>query len=150
MALALTTIVGRTVVTTVVGNLVRIGILAMNVTVVMTVILEMIAMAGTTGMLPGKNAVAGTNVLHTLANAPDPPLAARILMIVAPGRLPLRGNLMIGGLQGTMIDEDRMMFGEALTLILIVAGTNVDVTRRTTASTRGRRGPTEIAVGDAE
>lgn len=153
MALVLTTIVGMTVVRNAVdGTLVKIGTLAMTVTVATTAILEMIVTAATIVTLLEKNVVAGKNVPLTLANALDPQHAVRNMRNVAPGHLPLNGNLMKGGLQGTMIDEDHMMFGEALTLILTVVGTNVAprVTRRRTDSTRGRRGPMEITVGDAE
>ena len=121
-------------------------IVAMIATLGTTVTLGMIATAMT---VIRKTATGTTAVI--VGNAPDRLLAAMKSMIVAPGRLPLRGNMMIGGLQGTMIDEDRMMFGEALTLILTVAGMNVGVKKRTTASRREHRGrPMETTVGRAE
>ncbi len=134
------------------GTLVKIGTLAMTATVATTATLAMIVTVVTIATPPEKSVVAGKNDPLILANAPDPQRAVQNMRNVAPGHLPLNGNLMKGGLQGTMIDEDRMMFGEALTLIILtVVGTNVArVTRRRTDSTRGRRGPMEITVGDAE
>lgn len=85
----------------------------------------------------------------TLVNAQGRLLAGLTQMIVAPGR-PLPRGMMIGGLQGTMIDEDHMIYGEVLTLILIAAGTNVGVTTRTNATMTGHPEPTGIMVGDAE
>ena len=111
---------------------------ATTATLVTTVTLAMIGIVMTAaGRLP------------MVANAPGPHLVARIMTIVAPGRL-LPGGMMIGGLQGTMIDEALMMFGEALTLILIAAGTNVGVTTRTNAMTKGRPEAMETTVGHAE
>ena len=49
-----------------------------------------------------------------------------------------------------MIDEDRMIIGEVLTLIMIVAGTNAGATRRRTATMTDLRGPMEITDGHAE
>ena len=59
-------------------------------------------------------------------------------MIVAPGLL-LGGISKIEGLQGTMIDEEAMMTGEVLTLIMIVAGTTAG---KTAVATKRRNGLT--------
>lgn len=125
-----TTATGMTGTVATTGTAVTIGIVVTIVTLAMTVV-EM-------------------TVLPTLANARGHLLAVLpSLKIVAPGRLPRRGK-MIGGLQGTMIDEDLMMFGEVLTLILIAVGTNVGVTTRTNVTMTGHLEPTGIMVGDAE
>ena len=55
----------------------------------------------------------------------------------------------IGDLQGTMIDEERMISVENLTLILIAAGTIAGAKRGTNGST-GLRGQMERTVGGAE
>ena len=148
--LALTTIVAMIVVTIADGTIVKTGTLAMTATAATTVIRERTATIAMIVMQLGRSAAAGKNALLTLANGPNRHHAVRIMTIVAPGRL-LPGGMMIGGLQGTMIDEERMMFGEALTLILTVAGMNVGVKKRTTASRREHRGrPMETTVGRAE
>jgi len=59
--------------------------------------------------------------------------------IVVPGHLPIGGILKIEGLQGTMIDEEAMMTGEVLTLIMIVAGTTAG---KTAVATKRRNGLT--------
>lgn len=161
MLLVPTTIVGMTVVmtaesleksATVVATIVT--VVAKNATVVMT---AMDAMSATVGTIATERsatrttAAAGKSVLPLSApNAPDPPLVVPTSTIVAPGRLLTRRTWRKGGLQGTMIAEVRMMIVEDLTLILIVAGTNVAERRRTTGTRKDPRGPTEITVGHAE
>ena len=96
--------------------------------------------------------VAGKSALPTLANGLGHPLVVPTMTIVAPGRLPPRGNMMKGGLQGTMIAEVCMMIVEVLTLIMIAAGMTAGVKRRMTVTRKDPPGqlPMEITVGRAE
>jgi hypothetical protein len=81
----------------------------------------------------------------TAGTVPDHLLAALNMTIVDPGLRPLRGRIMIKGLQGTMITgEEAMMIADPLTIIMTVAGMNTnaagtiaDVTRRTNALMKG-------------
>lgn len=108
----------------------------MTVTLATTVV--MIAMLAKT--------VVGKKSLPT-ENAPAPHPVARNSTIVAPGRHPPRGTLMKGDLQGTMIDEERMITEENLTLILIAAGTTAGARR---GNSTGLPEPMEITVGRVE
>ena len=101
--------------------------------------------------------VAGKSALPTLANGLGHPLVVPTMTIVAPGRLPPRGKMMKGGLQGTMIGEVAMMTEEALILTMTVAGmittdsgTTVAGTNGTIVSRTGRGTPTGITDGLAE
>lgn len=131
------------------ATLAKTAILVMIVTVVTTVTHVAAEVVVTTASVRNAMTVVGRNAPPT-GNAPGRPIVAQKSRIVAPGRLPLRGILMIGGLQGTMIDEDHMMSGEALTFILIAAGTTDGARRRTIGSRTGPPERTEITVGRDE
>ena len=122
-------------VTTTVGSLV-VMIVGTTVTLGMTVVMIVTGMiaTGTTVGLAG----------NALGRLP----AVQKSMIVAPGLHLPGGMLMIEGLQGTMIDEDRMILGESLTLILAVGTIVVVPTRMNTM--KGFQEPTETMDGDAE
>jgi hypothetical protein len=101
---------------------------ALTTTNVMTVawtIALMIATERIATVMIAMTATAKTG-LHTVAKGHDPPAAVNSKN-VAPGRPLPGGNLMIGDLQGTMIGGEAMMTVEALTLIMIAAGTTTDV-----------------------
>ena len=83
-------------------------------------------------------------------NAPAPQVAVRTRRNVAPGRHLQRGIWTKRDLQGTMTDEEHMIFEENLTLILIAVGMTVGARRGTTGTTTGLLGRTGITVGDAE
>ena len=124
---------------------------AVSLAVTIVAMIVMLATTVTLGtIVPATTAVTAGNALGRL-------VAVLKSMIVAPGLHLRGGNMMIEGLQGTMIDEADMMTEEALTLTMTVAGmittdagTTVAGTNGTIVSRTGRGTPTGITDGLAE
>jgi hypothetical protein len=87
-------------------------------------------------------------MINTVVTVPGLPAVA-IMKIVVPGLHPRRGNLMIEGLQGTMITgEEAMMTADHLIIMMIVAGmtmnenaTTEDAMKKKIVTTTGLQDP---------
>jgi hypothetical protein len=97
-------------------------------------------------------------MINPAVTDPGPLPAVASLKIVVPGLHPRRGNMMIEGLQGTMITgEEAMMTADHLIIMMIVAGMTMtenatieDAMKKKTATRIGLQDPKMVMDGVEE